>query len=83
MADLPPFQVQSYWTFSRVGVNYAGPLSMCQLRKARQYKVCIAVLVCMAVKTVHLELVLNFSIDAFLAALNRFVTRRGTPQEIL
>jgi len=52
------------------------------LRKARQYKVYIAVFVCMNVKAVHLELVTDLSTDAFLAAFNRFVARRGLPSAV-
>lgn len=84
MADLPAVRVQECRSFSRVGIDYAGPLSMleCRLHKARQYKVYIAVFICMAVKAVHLELVMELSIDAFLAAFDRFVARRSLPQEI-
>lgn len=59
MSDLPDFRVQPCSPFSRVGINYAGPLFMKEtsLRKARQYKVYISVFVCMSVKAVHLELV--------------------------
>lgn len=81
MGDLPPAHVQACRPFSKVGIDYAGPLPMreCRLRKAREYKVYIAVFVCMAV---HLELVLDLTTDAFLAAFDRFVARRGLPQEI-
>lgn len=84
MADLPAARVQVCQPFSKVGIDYAGPLPMreCRLRKPREYKVYIAVFVCMAVKAVHLELVLELSTDAFLAAFDRFVARRGLPQEI-
>ncbi|KAF0724709.1 Uncharacterized protein FWK35_00038057, partial [Aphis craccivora] len=84
MADLPAVRVQACRPFSRVGIDYAGPLPMreCRLRKARQYKVYVAVFVCMAVKAVHLEVVLDLTTDAFLAALDRFVARRGLPHEI-
>lgn len=53
-----------------------------RLRKAREYKIYIAVVVCMAVKAVHLEFVLELSTDAFLAAFDRFVARRGFPLEM-
>jgi len=54
----------------------------CRLRKARQYKVYIVVFICMTVKAVHLEIVLDATTDAFLAAFDRFVARRGLPQDI-
>lgn len=52
------------------------------MRKARQYKVYVAVFVCFVVKAVHLEYVSDLFTDAFLAALNRFVARRGRPTDI-
>lgn len=84
MANLPSIRVQSCRPFSRIGIDYAGPLSMreCSLRKARHYKVYIAIFVCMTVKAVHLETVTDLSTTAFLAALDRFVARRGLPQDI-
>lgn len=84
MADLPSSRVKACRPFSRVGVDYAGPLQMreCRLRKARRYKVYIAVFVCMTVKAVHLEVVLDLTTDAFLAAFDRFVARRGLPSDI-
>uniref|UniRef100_A0A2S2NNC8 Integrase catalytic domain-containing protein n=1 Tax=Schizaphis graminum TaxID=13262 RepID=A0A2S2NNC8_SCHGA len=84
MADLPRSRVTECRPFSRVGIDYAGPLLMKEhrLRKARQYKVYVAVFVCFAVKAVHLEVVSDLSTDAFIAALNRFVARRGLPTDI-
>uniref|UniRef100_A0A2S2NBR8 Integrase catalytic domain-containing protein n=1 Tax=Schizaphis graminum TaxID=13262 RepID=A0A2S2NBR8_SCHGA len=84
MADLPPSRVQQCRAFSKVGIDYAGPLLIREhrLRKARQYKVYIAVFVCMTVKCVHLELVLDLSTDSFLAAFDRFVARRGLPSDV-
>jgi hypothetical protein len=42
----------------------------------------IAVFVCLAVKAVHLEVVTSLTTDAFIAALRRFIARRGTPSTI-
>ncbi|XP_015375924.1 PREDICTED: uncharacterized protein LOC107170345 [Diuraphis noxia] len=79
VADLPGVRVQQRHPFSCVGIDYAGPqlIKETSLRKSRQYKVYIAVFVCMSVKAVHLELVTDLTTDAFLAAFDRFVTRRG------
>jgi hypothetical protein len=75
MADLPATCVQQCRAFTRVGVDYAGSLSMHELRlcKSRNYKVYIAIIVCFAVKAVHLELVTDLSTEAFMAAFDRFV----------
>lgn len=53
-----------------------------KLRKSRNYKVYVAVFICLSVKAVHLELVLDLSTDAFIAAFDRFVARRGLPSDV-
>jgi hypothetical protein len=84
MSDLPTSRVSECHPFSCVGIDFAGPIVMTEhrLRKARQFKVYIAVFVCFAVKAVHLEYVSDLSTDAFLASLQRFVARRGLPKDI-
>jgi len=84
MADLPLSRVVQCRPFSKVGIDFAGPFRMkeLKLRKAREYKVYISVFVCMTVKAVHLEIVTDLSTPAFLAALDRFVARRGLPSDI-
>jgi len=63
MADLPSSRVTECHPFLRVGVDYVGPFSVKEnrLRKARQYKMYLAVFVCFTVRAVHLEYVLDLS----------------------
>ncbi|XP_022163934.1 uncharacterized protein LOC111029283 [Myzus persicae] len=84
MADLPRSRVRPRRPFESVGVDYAGPLQMreLQLRKSRVFKIYIAVFVCFSTKAVHLEVVSDLSTDAFLAAFDRFVARRGLPSDV-
>ncbi|XP_076301661.1 uncharacterized protein LOC143219643 [Lasioglossum baleicum] len=46
-------------------------------RGARTRKSYVSVFVCLATRAVHLELVCDYSSEAFLAAYRRFVSRRG------
>lgn len=84
MADLPDTRVQQRRPFERVGVDCAGPLHMreTRLRKSRVFKIYIAVFICFTTKAVHLEVVTDLSTDAFLAAFDRFIARRGLPSDV-
>ncbi|KMQ88386.1 hypothetical protein RF55_12139 [Lasius niger] len=64
--------------FKHAGIDYAGPLSIktWKRKNARQYKAYIAVFVCFSTSAVHLELVTNYSADAFIAAYKRFTARQ-------
>jgi Family of unknown function (DUF5641) len=57
-------------------VDYAGPLTL-KLTRRTSTKAYIAIFVCMSTKAVHIELVSDLSAKAFLAALSRFISRRG------
>ncbi|XP_075162693.1 uncharacterized protein LOC142235322 [Haematobia irritans] len=79
MGDLPTYRVNANHPFYEVGCDYAGPILYKQHngRKAPMVKAYIAVFMCLVTKAVHLELVTDLSSEAFLAALDRFVARRG------
>ncbi|XP_038120029.1 uncharacterized protein LOC119770026 [Culex quinquefasciatus] len=65
------------------GPHYCGPVYLKPVhRRAAAQKAYIAVFVCFSTKAVHLELVGDLTTAAFLAALRRFVSRRGLPSEI-
>lgn len=48
----------------------------------RLIKCFICVFVCLATRAIHLELVSDLTKEAFIAALNRFIARRGKPRNI-
>lgn len=84
MADLPPERVTPSSPFLKVGVDYCGPFYISYPnRRASPVKCYVAIFVCLAVKAVHLELVTDLTTESFLAALKRFVARRGKPQVIM
>lgn len=79
MARLPERRITSSRAFSTTGVDYAGPfvIKLQPGRGTKTSKCYVALFVCFTTKALHLELVSSLSSDAFLAALRRFVARRG------
>jgi len=84
MCELPSSRIQASRPFLITGVDYAGPISL-RLRPPRSKtirKVYIALFVCIVTKAVHIEVDTSLSTEAFLAALGRFIARRGKPRTI-
>ena len=81
MGQVPTERVTPDLVFSRVGVDYAGPLQLKlgSTRKPVIVKAYVCVFVSLSVRAVHLELVSDLSTDAFIACLRRFISRRGKP----
>ncbi|XP_022187700.2 uncharacterized protein LOC111046453 [Nilaparvata lugens] len=52
------------------------------LKKPRVYKGYLALFICLAVKAVHLEYVSELTTESFLAAFDRFASRRGLPSHV-
>lgn len=79
MSDLPATRVNQAKPFSVVGTDYGGPfrIKLAKHRGAKIGKAYLCLFVCLSTKAVHLETVSDLSTDAFLAALRRFVGRRG------
>ncbi|XP_062711436.1 uncharacterized protein LOC134289528 [Aedes albopictus] len=83
MGDLPSYRINPAPVFERVGLDFAGPIYVKQsVRKATPVKSYICVFICMVTKAMHLEAVEDLSTDSFLAAFQRFVSRRGYPKEV-
>lgn len=85
MGNLPEARVSHSKPFSNCGVDFAGPFTLRVMkcpRGRKQYKGYMALFVCFATRAVHLELVSDLSTPAFIAALKRFVARRGRCSDI-
>jgi len=84
MGSLPEFRLKPNRAFLKIGVDFGGPFTTKseKSRKPQMQKSYICLFVCLSTKAVHLELVSSLSTDAFLAALDRFVSRRGLCTEI-
>ncbi|XP_065081188.1 uncharacterized protein LOC135703793 [Ochlerotatus camptorhynchus] len=84
MADLPAERVTPAPPFLRVGVDYCGPfLINYPFRKRTTVKYYAAIFICLVTKAVHMEMVADLTTQGFLAALKRFVARRGKPTLIM
>lgn len=84
MGNLPEQRLHLEFPFLDSGVDYAGPIMIADRkgRGCRLIKCFICVFVCLATRAVHLELVSDLTKEAFLAAMNRFIARRGKPRNI-
>jgi len=81
MENLPESRVNPSPPFFHTGVEYAGPFGIILFvgRGQRTWKHYVALFVYLATKTIHLEIVENYTTARFLAAFRRFVSRRGLP----
>lgn len=84
MGQLVESRTKLEFPFLNCCVDYSGSILIanrkgrgCQLIKSY-----LCIFVCLSVKAIHLELVTDLTTEGFMAALNRFVARRGKPQSI-
>ena len=80
-APLPEYRVNKAPPFSKIGVDFAGPLYVKQ-EKGKMVKCYICLFSCCVTRALHLELVKDLSAPTFLNCLRRFCARRGTPDLI-
>lgn len=79
MGQLPTSRVTRARPFLNSGLDYAGPilLKTWKGRASRKYKGYLAIFVCLATSAVHIEVVTDYTTEAFIAAYKRFTGRRG------
>ena len=79
MAPLPAVRLQPARPFTSTGVDYAGPYNIRVSKGQGQnsYKGYVAIFVCMVTRAVHIEVVSDYTSDAFISAFRRFISRRG------
>ena len=77
-AVLPGFRVKEGPPFSRVGIDFAGPLYVKE-KSGQMSKAYVAIFSYCVTRAVHLELVEDLSAEAFRRCLRKFVARRGMP----
>lgn len=84
MGDLPEGRINASLPFTITGIDYCGPFIVkdrkgrgCKLTKAY-----VSVFVCFSTKCLHVELVSDLTTESFIAALKRFISRRGKPTKL-
>ncbi|XP_054283927.1 uncharacterized protein LOC129000882 [Macrosteles quadrilineatus] len=84
MGNLPEARVNPSFCFKTSGLDFAGPfeVKIHTLRRAQIVKCYICLFVCFATKAIHIEVVSDLSTDTFIAALTRFISRRGVPSDL-
>ncbi|XP_014486671.1 PREDICTED: uncharacterized protein LOC106750684 [Dinoponera quadriceps] len=84
MGDLPRARVTPSRPFTMTEFYFAGPvlLRTTKGKGHRAYKGYICAFVCLATRAVHLEAVTDYMTEAFLAAFQRFISRRGLCREV-
>lgn len=84
MGSLPQERLVQNSPFTITGVDYAGPIFIRDNigRGCKTIKGYISLFVCFSTRAIHLELVTQLTTEAFLAALRRFIARRGKPTVI-
>lgn len=79
MGQIPRNRITPNRPFLNSGVDFAGPFDIKKFKGRCQttYKSYFAIFVCFATKATHLEVVIDLSSQAFIAAYRRFISRRG------
>ena len=80
MASLPKERLHVAPPFTRVGVDYFGPIMVKCFRKQEKRYGCL--FTCMVTRAVHLEVAKSLETDSFINALRRFMARRGPPSDV-
>ena len=77
-AALPEYRVTEAEPFSKVGIDFAGPLFV-KGKQGEMSKVYICLFSCCVTRALHLELVQDLTAGTFLNCLRRFCAKKGTP----
>ena len=81
---LPEFRLSNDFAFTRVGVDYAGPLYVKDIYTGDEmHKSFVALYTCASSRAIHLDLVPDASSKTFIRSLKRFIGRRGTPSLVI
>ncbi|GFV64147.1 integrase catalytic domain-containing protein [Trichonephila clavipes] len=79
MGDLPKERITPEKVFNSTGIDLCGPFFIKNKyqRKGPEIKVYVCIFICLVTKAIHLEIISDLTSQALIAALKRFISRRG------
>ena len=75
-AELPSFRIQEAPPFTKVGIDFAGPLYV-KTSGTQMKKVYIALFSCAVTRAIHLDITEDLETGTFLRCFRKFIARRG------
>ena len=82
--DLPKSRLEPGVAFKNVGIDYCGPYAVYNVynKNNETFKAWIALITCQTSRAIYVDLATNYSGDACISVLRRFINRRGIPEMI-
>ena len=81
MADLPKDRLEvNSAPFINVGIDYFGPFAVKRARSTVKRYGCI--FTCLVTRALHIEVAASLDTSSFINALQRFIARRGQPEQL-
>ena len=83
--DLPASRLKPSTAFANVGIDYAGPIFVKNVYNIDNelFKAWICLITCQVSRAIYLDIATDYSSLSCINILRRFMSRRGTPAEIL
>ena len=83
--DLPSFRVSEDPPFTHTGIDFAGPMYLCEAsaQDGSTSKDYICLFTCCSTRAIHLEMSTDLSVASFLLLFHRFTSQRGLPVTLI
>ena len=78
---LPKSRIEDPTPFSICGIDFMGAMYIREGERERKVYVCL--FTCATTRAVHLEVVLDLTVDSFMLAFRKFVSRRSLPRTMM